>query len=181
MGVKLIWSGQPKGPKLRSLLSVPIPPIRFPVFQILIFWEESNALTRGGKQSSAARRGTEKPPWVLVSEAVRVLQNMCVVCDLLKPSASSTRLLSTVSSSRRCCSNSWTRKSHTLTNQMNQANVQTRLILRQRTEVSNYDWKAKIEFPLMINTGCIETSNIHYQSLDRYDQKVLFSWKQDKC
>lgn len=36
-------------------------------------------LTSGGKQSSAARRGTEKPPCVLVSEAVRVLQNMCGV------------------------------------------------------------------------------------------------------
>lgn len=32
--------------------------------------------TRGGKQSSAALRGTENPPWVLVSEAVSVLQNM---------------------------------------------------------------------------------------------------------
>lgn len=32
--------------------------------------------TNGGKQSSAALRGTENPPWVLVSEAVRVLQNM---------------------------------------------------------------------------------------------------------
>jgi hypothetical protein len=35
------------------------------------------ARTSGGKQSSAARRGTEKPPCVLVSEAVSVLQNMC--------------------------------------------------------------------------------------------------------
>jgi hypothetical protein len=32
--------------------------------------------TRGGKQSSAARRGTENPPCVLVSDAVSVLQNM---------------------------------------------------------------------------------------------------------
>lgn len=31
-------------------------------------------LTRGGKIFSAARRGTEKPPWVLVSLAVNVLQ-----------------------------------------------------------------------------------------------------------
>lgn len=32
--------------------------------------------TRGAKQSSAALLGTEKPPWVLVSEAVKVLQNI---------------------------------------------------------------------------------------------------------
>lgn len=32
-------------------------------------------LTNGGRQSSACLRRTEKPPWVLVSEAVRVLQN----------------------------------------------------------------------------------------------------------
>ena len=31
-------------------------------------------LTRGGKTFSAARRGTENPPWVLVSLAVKVLQ-----------------------------------------------------------------------------------------------------------
>jgi len=30
--------------------------------------------TKGGKTFSAARRGTEKPPWVLVSLAVKVLQ-----------------------------------------------------------------------------------------------------------
>lgn len=32
-------------------------------------------LTSGGRQSSACLRRTEKPPWVLVSEAVSVLQN----------------------------------------------------------------------------------------------------------
>ena len=32
-------------------------------------------LTSGGKQSSACLRRTENPPWVLVSEAVSVLQN----------------------------------------------------------------------------------------------------------
>jgi hypothetical protein len=32
-------------------------------------------LTKGGRQSSACLRRTEKPPWVLVSEAVSVLQN----------------------------------------------------------------------------------------------------------
>lgn len=39
--------------------------------------------TRGGKIFSAARRGTEKPPWVLVSLAVRVLQKNsegCLLC-----------------------------------------------------------------------------------------------------
>jgi hypothetical protein len=30
--------------------------------------------TNGGKTFSAARRGTENPPWVLVSLAVNVLQ-----------------------------------------------------------------------------------------------------------
>ena len=34
---------------------------------------DANACTRGGKLSSAARRGMEKPPWVLVLEAVSVL------------------------------------------------------------------------------------------------------------
>ena len=38
---------------------------------------QANARTRGGKQSSAARRGTEKPPWVLVSDGVRILQKVC--------------------------------------------------------------------------------------------------------
>ena len=38
-------------------------------------------LTKGGKQSSAALRGTENPPWVLVSEAVSVLQNIWGVLD----------------------------------------------------------------------------------------------------
>jgi len=33
------------------------------------------SLTNGGRQSSACLRRTEKPPWVLVSEAVSVLQN----------------------------------------------------------------------------------------------------------
>lgn len=33
------------------------------------------ALTKGGRQSSACLLRTEKPPWVLVSEAVSVLQN----------------------------------------------------------------------------------------------------------
>lgn len=32
-------------------------------------------LTSGGRQSSACLRRTENPPWVLVSEAVSVLQN----------------------------------------------------------------------------------------------------------
>lgn len=39
--------------------------------------------TRGGKIFSAARRGTENPPWVLVSLAVRVLQKNsegCLLC-----------------------------------------------------------------------------------------------------
>lgn len=34
-------------------------------------------LTSGGRHSSAWRRSTEKPPCVLVSEAVNVLQNEC--------------------------------------------------------------------------------------------------------
>lgn len=34
----------------------------------------SSNLTSGGRQSSACLRRTEKPPWVLVSDAVRVLQ-----------------------------------------------------------------------------------------------------------
>lgn len=38
--------------------------------------------TRGGKIFSAALRGTEKPPWVLVSLAVRVLQKNSVGCLL---------------------------------------------------------------------------------------------------
>lgn len=37
-----------------------------------------NSLTSGGKVFSAARRGTEKPPWVLVSLAVSVLQKNSV-------------------------------------------------------------------------------------------------------
>jgi hypothetical protein len=48
------------------------------------------ALTRGAKQSSAARRGTENPPCVLVSEAVSVLQNMCSIRDFFPVSPSST-------------------------------------------------------------------------------------------
>lgn len=36
-------------------------------------------LTNGGKQSSACLLNTENPPWVLVSEAVRVLQNEWIV------------------------------------------------------------------------------------------------------
>lgn len=32
-------------------------------------------VTSGGRQSSACLRRTENPPWVLVSEAVSVLQN----------------------------------------------------------------------------------------------------------
>lgn len=32
-------------------------------------------LTNGGRQSSACLRRTENPPWVLVSDAVSVLQN----------------------------------------------------------------------------------------------------------
>lgn len=42
------------------------------LIELLLIWGQ----TRGGKQSSAALRGTENPPWVLVSDAVRVLQNM---------------------------------------------------------------------------------------------------------
>lgn len=38
--------------------------------------------TRGGKTFSAARRGIEKPPWVLVSLAVNVLQKYSVGCFL---------------------------------------------------------------------------------------------------
>jgi hypothetical protein len=49
----------------------------------------ANIITSGGKQSSAARRGTENPPCVLVSEAVSVLQNMCSIPDFLSPSPSS--------------------------------------------------------------------------------------------
>jgi len=49
--------------------------------------------TSGGKQSSAARRGTEKPPCVLVSDAVSVLQNMCGIrekrCLTASPSSPS--------------------------------------------------------------------------------------------
>ena len=37
---------------------------------------QANERTKGGKQSSAARRGTEKLSWVLVLESVCVLQNM---------------------------------------------------------------------------------------------------------
>jgi hypothetical protein len=36
--------------------------------------------TRGGKTFSAARRGIEKPPWVLVSLAVNVLQKYSLGC-----------------------------------------------------------------------------------------------------
>lgn len=43
---------------------------------IVVTSELSVEVTRGGKQSSAALRGTEKPPWVLVSDAVSVLQNI---------------------------------------------------------------------------------------------------------
>lgn len=45
-------------------------------------------LTRGGKIFSAARRGTEKPPCVLVSLAVKVLQKKSV-CGLFVLSARS--------------------------------------------------------------------------------------------
>jgi hypothetical protein len=38
-------------------------------------FEKIKLLTSGGRQSSACLRRTEKPPWVLVSEAVSVLQN----------------------------------------------------------------------------------------------------------
>jgi hypothetical protein len=38
---------------------------------------KSSILTSGGRHSSAWRRSTEKPPCVLVSEAVNVLQNEC--------------------------------------------------------------------------------------------------------
>lgn len=42
--------------------------------------------TRGGKIFSAALRGTENPPWVLVSLAVRVLQKNSTGCLLcLRP------------------------------------------------------------------------------------------------
>lgn len=36
-------------------------------------------LTSGGRHSVACRLRTENPPWVLVSEAVRILQNECTV------------------------------------------------------------------------------------------------------
>lgn len=39
-------------------------------------------LTSGGKTFSAARRGIEKPPWVLVSLAVKVLQKYMLGCLL---------------------------------------------------------------------------------------------------
>lgn len=44
------------------------------------YW--GSTLTRGGKIFSAALRGTEKPPWVLVSLAVNVLQknSVCGLC-----------------------------------------------------------------------------------------------------
>lgn len=67
-----------------------------------------STLTKGGKQSSAARRGTENPPWVLVSEAVRVLQNMWGVGVLLAPSTSVSSSPST-SPSCSCRSTSWTK------------------------------------------------------------------------
>lgn len=35
--------------------------------------------TRGGRHSFACLRRTEKPPWVLVSEAVKTLQKECTV------------------------------------------------------------------------------------------------------
>lgn len=44
--------------------------------------------TRGGKIFSAARRGTENPPWVLVSLGVSVLQKNSI-CGLIDLSASS--------------------------------------------------------------------------------------------
>lgn len=45
-------------------------------------------LTRGGKIFSAALRGTENPPWVLVSLAVKVLQknSVCGLCAFIKRS-----------------------------------------------------------------------------------------------
>ena len=71
---------------------------------------QANESTRGGKQSSAARRGTEKPPWVLVLEAVSVLQNMCYIlakrCLMvslsspLLPSSVDSRIRRTTSCSR---------------------------------------------------------------------------------
>jgi hypothetical protein len=39
--------------------------------------QRSSKLTSGGRHSSAWRRSTEKPPCVLVSEAVNVLQKEC--------------------------------------------------------------------------------------------------------
>ena len=69
-------------------------------------WREKlNTITRGGKQSSAARRGTEKPPWVLVSEAVRVLQNMWGVDEFAATSTSSSSPSTSTSPSCSFCSN----------------------------------------------------------------------------
>jgi hypothetical protein len=51
--------------------------------------------TRGGKIFSAARRGTENPPCVLVSLAVRVLQKNsegCLLCLRPKSDASNASL-----------------------------------------------------------------------------------------
>jgi len=61
-----------------------------------------NGRTSGGKQSSAARRGTEKPPCVLVSEAVSVLQNMCGVraSGFMAPPPSPSRAASSSSRAR---------------------------------------------------------------------------------
>jgi hypothetical protein len=56
------------------------------------FLKSERIRTRGGKQSSAARRGTENPPCVLVSDAVSVLQNMWGIratrCLTVSPSTS---------------------------------------------------------------------------------------------
>lgn len=53
-----------------------------------IFFNKIPVLTRVGKILSAARRGTEKPPCVLVSLAVNVLQKNSV-CGLFVLSARS--------------------------------------------------------------------------------------------
>lgn len=37
-------------------------------------------ITNWGRHSVACFRRTENPPWVLVSEAVKILQNECTVC-----------------------------------------------------------------------------------------------------
>lgn len=51
------------------------------------YGQDISMLTRGGKTFSAARLGTEKPPCVLVSLAVKILQKKSVGCRLCKPTS----------------------------------------------------------------------------------------------